>query len=205
MDANLLQAMFIDETKAREWLESQAWPNGPVCPHSGNREKITGLLGTAHRPGVYQCNACGVQFTITVKSVFEKTKIPLSKWLTMLFLMTASNKRSSSHKLYLMLGVSYKSTWFMGHRLREALRPTEYASLGGLEDTVEVDEANIGGKSRESQKPSVSCQAGPSRRRRAFVPHQESELKPDERDQAFSVPLRQLAEGWPMEKVNASS
>jgi transposase-like protein len=191
MDANLLQAIFMDETAAREWLESQAWPNGPVCPHCGSdREKITGLHGKAHRSGVYQCNACGVQFTITVKTVFEKTKIPLSKWLTALFLMTASKERISGHQVSRMLGISYKSSWFMCHRLREAMRSTEYPSLGGLEDTVEVNEAKIGGKSGESQKPSVSCQAGPSRRRRAFVPHQESELKPNERDPAFSVPLR---------------
>jgi transposase-like protein len=191
MDANLLQAIFTDETAAREWLESQAWPNGPVCPHCGaDRERVTGLLGQAHRRGVYQCNACCAQFTVTVKTVFEKTKIPLSKWLTTLFLMTASKERISGHQVSRMLGISYKSSWFMCHRLREAMRSTEYPSLGGLEDTVEVNEANIGGKSGESQKPSVSCQAGPSRRRRAFVPHQESELKPNERDPAFSVPLR---------------
>jgi transposase-like protein len=193
MDANLPQAIFTDETTAREWLESRVWPNGPVCPHCGNSDqgKITGLRGKAHRPGVYQCNACREQFTITVKTVFEKSRIPLSKWLTALFLMTASKKQGiSGHQVHRMLGISYKSTWFMCHRLREAMRSTEYPSLGGLEDTVEVNEAKIGGKSGESQKPSVSCQAGPSRRRRAFVPHQESELKPNERDPAFSVPLR---------------
>jgi transposase-like protein len=169
MDANLLQAIFTDETTAREWVESHVWPNGPVCPHCGTcREKITGLHGKSHRPGVYQCNACGVQFTITVKTVLEKTKIPLSKWLKALFLITASKERISGHQVSRMLGISYKSTWFMCHRLREAMRSTEYPSLRGLEDTVEVDEANIGGKSGESQKPSVS----------------------HERDQAFSVPLR---------------
>ena len=75
MDANLLQAIFTDETKAREWLESQVWPDGPVCPHCGaDRDKITALRGKAHRPGVYQCNACREQFTVTVKTVFEKSK-----------------------------------------------------------------------------------------------------------------------------------
>ena len=122
MDANLLQAIFTDETKAREWLESRVWPNGAVCPHCGaDREKITGLRGKAHRLGVYQCNACREQFTITVKTVFEKSKIPLSKWLTVLFLMTASKQRISAHHIHSMLGVSYKSTWFMCHRLREAM------------------------------------------------------------------------------------
>jgi transposase-like protein len=121
MDANMLQAIFTDETKAREWLESRVWPNGPVCPHCGaEREKITALHGKAHRPGVYQCNACREQFTITVKTVFEKSKIPLSKWLTVLFLMTASKQRISPLHIHRMLGISYKSTWFMCHRLREA-------------------------------------------------------------------------------------
>jgi transposase-like protein len=146
MDANLLQAIFTDETTAREWLESRVWPNGPVCPHCGSdREKITGLRGRAHRPGVYQCNACREQFTITVKTVFEKSRIPLSKWLTALFLMTASKKKGiSGHQVHRMLGISYKSTWFMCHRLREAMRPAKYPRpLGGLEGTVEVDRREI--------------------------------------------------------------
>jgi transposase-like protein len=79
------------------------------------------LRGQAHRSGVYQCNACREQFIITVKTVFEKSKIPLSKWLTVLFLMTASKQCISAHHIHSMLGVSYKSTWFMCHRLREAM------------------------------------------------------------------------------------
>ena len=149
MDANLLQAIFTDETTAREWLESQVWPNGPVCPHCGNSDRITGLRGRVHRAGVYQCNACREQFTITVKTVFEKSKIPLSKWLTALFLMTASKKGISGHQVHRMLGISYKSTWFMCHRLREAMRPAKYQSqLGGLEGIVEVN----GGEVRRPRK-----------------------------------------------------
>jgi transposase-like protein len=145
MDANLLQAIFTDETTAREWLESQLWPDGPVCPHCGcDRDRITSLRGKAHRPGLYQCNACREQFTVTVKTVFEKSRIPLSKWLTALFLMTASKKRISGHQIHNVLGVSYKSTWFMCHRLREAMRFAKAPPLGGLEETVEVDETYIG-------------------------------------------------------------
>jgi transposase-like protein len=155
MDTNLVQGIFTDETKAREWLESHLWPNGPVCPHCGiDRERITGLRGQAHRRGVYQCNACREQFTVTVKTVFEKSKIPLSKWLTALFLMTASKNRISVHQVHRMLGISYKSTWFMCHRLREAMRPAKYPrSVVGLEQAVEVDETCIDGKSGEPQKP----------------------------------------------------
>jgi transposase-like protein len=147
MDANLLQAIFTDEAKAREWLESQLWPDGPVCPHCGSdRDRITGLCGKAHRPGLYQCNACREQFTVKVKTVFEKSRIPLSKWLAALFLMTASKKRISGHQVHVMLGVSYKSTWFMCHRLREAMRLAKAPPLGGLEETFEVDETYIGAK-----------------------------------------------------------
>jgi transposase-like protein len=131
MDAGLVQAIFADDAKAREWLESHMWPNGPVCPHCGtDREEITTLHGKAHRPGVYLCKACRGQFTVTVKTAFEKSKIPLSKWLKLLFLMADSKKRISAHHVYRALGVSYKSAWFMCHRLREA----------GLEEIVEVDE-----------------------------------------------------------------
>jgi hypothetical protein len=86
----------------------------------------------AHRPGVYQCKACREQFTITVKTVFEKSRIPLSKWLTALFLMTASKKAISGDQVHRMLGVSYKSTWFMCHRLREAMGAAKHPRpLGG--------------------------------------------------------------------------
>lgn len=148
--ADLLKnPIFKDETKAREWLEARVWANGRVCPKCGNadQEKITKLGGKAHRPGVYQCNEpqCRLQFTVTVNSVFERSKIPLTKWLAALFLMTASKKGISAHQVHRMLGISYKSTWFMMHRLREAMR------VGGLlppmgEDggAVEVDETYIG-------------------------------------------------------------
>jgi transposase-like protein len=137
---------FTDETAAREWLEARVWPNGPVCPHCGNAEadKIKKLEGSAHRPGVFQCAACRQQFTVTVKTVFERSKIPLTKWLAALFLMTASKKGVSAHQVHRMLGISYKSTWFMMHRLREAMRVGGLAPLGGEGKTVESDETFIG-------------------------------------------------------------
>ena len=81
MTSNLQNPIFTDETKAREWLEARVWPEGPVCPHCGNadQDRITSLQGKAHRPGVYQCNECREQFTVTVKTVFERSKIPLTK------------------------------------------------------------------------------------------------------------------------------
>src|SRR5580658_2017584 len=123
MTANLQNPIFTDETKAREWLEARVWPQGPVCPHCGSTgADATRLEGKAHRPGLFQCGGCRVQFTVTVKTVFERSKIPLSKGLAALFLLTASKKGVSAHQVHRSLQISYKSAWFMMHRLREAMR-----------------------------------------------------------------------------------
>jgi transposase-like protein len=148
--ADLLKnPIFKDETTAREWLEARVWANGRVCPHCGtaDQDKITRLEGKAHRPGVYQCNEteCRQQFTVTVNTVFERSKIPLTKWLAALFLMTASKKGVSAHQVHRMLGISYKSTWFLMHRLREAMRVGGLLPPMGVDGgAVEVDETYIG-------------------------------------------------------------
>jgi transposase-like protein len=146
----LKNPIFNDETAAREWLEARVWPEGPTCPHCGNADqgKIRALQGKAHRPGLYQCAECREQFTVTVKTVFERSKIPLTKWLAALFLMTASKKGVSAHQVHRMLGISYKSTWFMMHRLREAMRQGGLEPLGGDGKIVEADETYFG-KSEE--------------------------------------------------------
>lgn len=144
----LKNPIFLDETAARDWLEARVWANGRVCPHCGNadQDKITKLEGKAHRPGVYQCNEpeCRQQFTVTVNTVFERSKIPLTKWLAALFLMTASKKGVSAHQVHRMLGISYKSTWFLMHRLREAMRTGGLEPLGGEGKIVEADETYFG-------------------------------------------------------------
>jgi transposase-like protein len=147
MTANLQNPIFTDETKAREWLEARVWPHGPVCPHCGSTgHDVTALNGKAHRPGVYQCNGCRDQFTVTVKTVFERSKIPLSKWLAALFLLTSSKKGVSAHQLHRSLGISYKSAWFMMHRLREAMRSGGLAPpiMGGPGKIIEADETYFG-------------------------------------------------------------
>ena len=146
MSANLQQPIFQDETKAREWLEARIWPNGPACPHCGNADsaRIRHLEGKAHRAGVYQCNECREQFTVTVGTVFERSKIPLTKWLAALFLLVSSKKGISAHQMHRMLGLSYKSAWFMMHRLREAMREGPLSPLGGEGKTVEIDETLSG-------------------------------------------------------------
>jgi transposase-like protein len=144
MTANLQNPIFTDETKAREWLEARVWPHGPICPHCGaSNDDITALKGKAHRPGLYQCSQCREQFTVTVKTVFERSKIPLTKWLAALFLLTASKKGVSAHQVHRSLDISYKSAWFLMHRLREALRSDAKGQLGGPGKIVEADETFI--------------------------------------------------------------
>jgi transposase-like protein len=153
--AILQQDIFHDDDKARAWLEARVWANGRVCPHCGAIDQSTSLHGTKHRPGVYQCNACREQFTVTVGTVFERSKLPLSKWLAALFLMIGSKKGVSAHQVHRMLGISYKSTWFMMHRLREAMRSGELSPMGGSGDIVEVDETYIGRKKGAPVKQGV--------------------------------------------------
>jgi len=158
----LKNPIFNDETAAREWLEARVWPEGPICPHCGaSEDDVTKLEGKAHRPGVYQCSECREQFTVTVKTVFERSKIPLTKWLAALFLMTASKKGVSAHQVHRMLGVSYKSTWFMMHRLREAMRSGGLEPLGGRGKVVEADETYFG----KAEQQHVS----PQRKGREFI------------------------------------
>jgi len=154
MPAALYNPIFTDEAKARKWVESQIWPDGPVCPHCGAvSERVTKLGGDAHRDGLYQCNECREQFTATVGTLFERSKIPLCKWVMALYLLMASKKGISTHQASRMLGVSYKSTWFMMHRLREALREGKFPGpLGGKGKTVEADETFIGGLEKNKHR-----------------------------------------------------
>ena len=142
MSADLQNPIFTDETAAREALEATAWPNGPVCPHCGNVEqaKIAKAQGKAVRPGLYYCAPCNGQFTATVGTVFERSKIPLTKWWLAMHLLGSSKKGISSHQLHRSLGVTYKTAWFMTHRIREAMRDGGLSPLGGGGGTVEIDE-----------------------------------------------------------------
>jgi transposase-like protein len=146
MTANLENPIFQDADLAREFLEGVRWPNGPVCPHCGVVEGAHKLEGKASRPGLYQCNACHGQFTVTVGTVFERSKIALNKWLLATCLMSSSKKGMSAHQLHRMMGVTYKTAWFMAHRIREAMRNGSLAPMGGSGKIVEADETYIGRK-----------------------------------------------------------
>jgi transposase-like protein len=145
-----MAAMFADEDKARAFVESKRWPNGPVCPHCECTEvyTLTPKSGSTKpvRPGVYKCKACRQQFTVRIGTIYEESKIPLCKWLMAIHLMTSSKKGISSHQIAREIGITVKSTWFLTQRIREAM--TEEPVAGMLKDVVEVDETYVGGKPR---------------------------------------------------------
>lgn len=152
---NLTSPYFNDDTAAREYLEAQRWPNGPACPHCGGVERIYKIEANADkkiREGLYQCNDCNNQFTVTVGTVFERSKVPLHKWLAATYLMCSSKKGISSKQIERTLGVTYKTAWFMTHRIREAMRDGSPGIMGGGGSTVEVDETFIGNKKKPGQK-----------------------------------------------------
>lgn len=161
---DLTKPIFCDADKAREHLEALRWPEGPVCPHCGAHEGIAAVEGKkkSHRKGLYYCNSCSGQFTVTVGTVLEHSRVPLNKWLMAFYLMCASKKGYSAHQLHRTLGVTYKTAWFMAHRIREAMRTGGLAppALGGDGKAVEVDETFIGKKksAKKFSKPHGSSQ-----------------------------------------------
>ena len=143
---DILAPRFIDPVAARKHLEALRWPEGPICPQCGSLDG-TRLEGKKHRDGVVQCNDCRAQFTVTVGTVFERSKIALNKWLLCNHLLCASKKGMSAKQIERMLGVTYKTAWFMCHRIREAMK-NDGGPMGGPNTVVEADETYVGGKAR---------------------------------------------------------
>jgi transposase-like protein len=133
-----------NEEAAYSFIEARIWPNGPVCPHCGSKERISKMGGKATRIGLYKCYVCRKQFTVKIGTIFEDSPIPLRLWLQAIYLLCASKKGISAHQLHRTLGVTLKTAWFMGHRIREAMRDGELAPFGSNGGTVEVDETFIG-------------------------------------------------------------
>jgi transposase-like protein len=154
MKSVLDSEFFKDDEAARLHLEAIRWPNGPVCPHCGAVENIKRFENSAkHRPGLFKCYECGKQFTVTVGTLFERSKIPLHKWFLAVYFLCSSKKGMSSCQLERMLGVTYKTAWFMTHRIREAMRDSGgFDLMGGNGGTVEVDETFWGNKKPRWQK-----------------------------------------------------
>jgi transposase-like protein len=173
MNLKSIAKHFSDPEAAREFFEKQCWPDGTVCPHCG-------VVGEAYRlkakpeskfpvrPGVWKCKGCRKQFTVTKGTIFEDSHIPLNIWLMTIHLLCSSKKGMSAHQIHRMLGVTYKSAWFMVHRLRYATTQDPLASqLAGI---IEVDESYIGGRRRLGKR----------------VPHA---TKPGERPQDHPSPV----------------
>jgi transposase-like protein len=170
---NLTDPIYQDAEKAREHLETLMWPEGPICPHCGNADasRITKLQGKSTRPGVYKCNECSKPFSVTVGTVFERSHIPLNKWLLAVHLMAASKKGYSAHQLMRTLGIgSYRTAWFMAHRIREAMIDTPTGPLGGEGKVVEVDETYFGKRENPRKRttrgrPFIKRGSGPAHKR----------------------------------------
>lgn len=151
----LSRPYFHDEAAAFEHVESMLWPQGPVCHHCGSMDKHYKLVGVrskaskknpngVERHGLYKCAACRKQFTVRMGTIFEETHLPLHKWLQAIHLMCSSKKGISSHQLHRVLECTYKTAWFLSHRIREAMRSDDFTPMGGNGKTVEVDETYIG-------------------------------------------------------------
>lgn len=143
------QIKALSEDDARELLEQIRWNGKPVCPHCNSDEayKITPKPGSKTRKGLYKCKSCRKQFTVTVGTVMERSRIKIADWLMAFYLMSSSKKGISAHQLHRTLGVSYETAWFMAHRIRYAMtqEPLSSALMTG---TVEADETYIGGKEK---------------------------------------------------------
>lgn len=154
INLNNLAQHFSSEESARALIEAMRWPNGTVCPHCGATDcyKIQAKAEskTGARKGLWKCAECRKQFTVTVGTIFEDSRIPLNKWLLAIHLLCSSKKGMSAHQIHRMLGITYKSAWFMMHRIRHAMtqEPLE-SKLSGI---VEADETYIGGKAKNMHK-----------------------------------------------------
>src|SRR3984893_14673288 len=144
---DLTNPAFTDEDIARKVIEVSRWPNGVVCPHCGLSETVSNLGGKSMGPGWYHCRQCREKFTVRTGTLYERSHIPLRKWLLATHLLTSSKKGMSAHQLYRMLGFgSYRTAWFMEHRIREGMRSGNLAPMGGSGGAVEADETFIGRK-----------------------------------------------------------
>lgn len=168
----LSKPYFYDEKAAFEKLEEIIWPNGPVCPKCGHDQKIYSLKGVFSKPskkspegverhGLKKCSKCRKQFTVRVGTVFESSHIPLHKWFQAVYLMCSSKKGISAHQLHRTLEITYKSAWFMAHRIREAMASGDIGPMGGEGQSIQVDETYFGKKDvvtkrTKNGKPSLS-------------------------------------------------
>lgn len=149
----LTDPIFSNEDKAREYLEATRWPLHVSCPFCGEHETVKALPATGSMgKGWYHCRKDRKKFTVRVGTLYERSHVPLHKWLLATYLLSSSKKGISSHQLHRTLGVTYKTAWFMAHRIREGMREFSPDPIGGANKTVEVDETYVGGKAKNAKR-----------------------------------------------------
>ena len=139
----LSKPYFHDEQAAFTFVEGIIWLRGPVCPHCGGFERITTVAPNPEkriRFGLKRCGQCKGQFTVRMGTIFEESKLPMTKWLQAIYLMSSSKKGVSAHQLGRTLEVTYKTAWFLAHRIREAMRTGGISPFGSGGGVVEADE-----------------------------------------------------------------
>lgn len=159
----LNEGRFHEEPVAWAWVESRLWPNGPVCPHCGETERVGTLQGNSTRYGVHKCYACRKPFTVKIGTIFEHSHVPMYVWLQAIYLMTSSKKGISTNQLHRTFGVTLRTAWFMSHRIREAMRFIRTDPMGGAGRILEADETYMeSGRPRSRHR---SARAAPTSRR----------------------------------------
>lgn len=161
---------YANKADARQLMEKILWPDGPVCPHCKSKDvyRLKHRENTTTRPGLLKCSSCRKQFTITVGTILEGSHLPISTWLMAIFLMCSSKKGMSAHQIHRMLGVTYKTAWFLCHRIRFAIGKGPLAEM--LKGTVECDETFVGGKPRVGDKLAKEGHRGGYRKDSSKVP-----------------------------------
>ena len=197
----LAQKHLQNEEAAYAWVEARIWPNGAQCPHCFEKTRVSKMQGKATRFGLYKCYACRKQFRVTVGTIFEKSHVALYLWLQAFYLVAGSKKGISANQLHRTLGVTLKTAWFMGHRIREAMRAGSFAPpMGSAGEIVEIDETVIG-KNSSAPKGRMKGKIGQSVSRRNIVM---SLVQRDGDVRSFHVTGTSIGEIMPIINANVS-